>query len=61
MAENHPKKGTAEKAETENRQGEYKKPQIIFRQNLEAVAAICDPNAGGKDIVPDNCTVFAGS
>lgn len=39
----------------------YEKPRILFRQTLEAAAAVCDPLAGGKDIVPDNCSLFAGS
>jgi hypothetical protein len=39
----------------------YEKPRVIFRQRLEAVAAACDPGAGGKDVVPDTCTIFAGS
>ena len=45
----------------ENRLLEYKKPQILFRQILEAVAGGCNPRAGGKDVVPDNCGVFASS
>ena len=49
-----------DKGETEGRL-KYEKPRILFRQDLEAVAAVCDPSAGGKDVVPDNCNLFAGS
>lgn len=40
---------------------EYEKPRILFREKLEAVAAVCDPGSGGKAVVPDDCSTFAGS
>ena len=39
---------------------EYEKPRILFREKLEAVAAVCD-GVGGKAVVPEDCELFAGS
>jgi hypothetical protein len=57
--DNKEKESPADSAEEGRRV--YDKPRILFRQKLEAVAVACDPNQGGKDVVPDNCDWFASS
>jgi hypothetical protein len=61
MEKKHPRGKDAVKEKVGDQRLRYEKPRILFRRNLEAVAAVCDPNTGGKDVVPDNCTLFAGS
>jgi len=41
----------------------YEPPAIIGREPLEAVAAVCDPNQGGKqqDTFPQTCGGFLTS